>query len=394
MLSAHDQASESRTYLPVLDGLRFLAFFSVFVFHFPKLPNADQIPVLGWIYYRLSVFGWAGVDLFFCLSAFLIVRLLLQEHARFGGFDIGKYFIRRVLRIWPLYFLFIAIGFVVLPLFGGSIGPAWGSDVHASMVARHLLAMLGFFENFMQLLVGTLPSFVMQHLWTISVEEQVYLLLPLFAAAFIRWPVRVWAPMLAAVLLFGVLIRTSNLAAGLPDHITLLNPFARPDAFVFGALAGWLSLHPMRARFSGPGALAIGLGLLIAATYAPANAAGSWHALWFFPAIGAGFSLVLLHVALDEWPVWRWVLGNPVLAWLGKIFYGLYVYHRLGTALAIDAYKRFLTGVTASDGAAWVLVLLLALALTLIFSAVSYYAFERWFLVLKARYTRVASRHP
>jgi len=59
-----------RSYLPELDGLRFIAFFCVFMFHFPKLGEADQLPVLGWIYHRLSVFGWSGVDLFFCLSAF------------------------------------------------------------------------------------------------------------------------------------------------------------------------------------------------------------------------------------------------------------------------------------------------------------------------------------
>lgn len=100
-----------RFYLPQLDGLRFVAFFAVFVCHFPISSKWSRVP---WVS-AIADAGAYGVDLFFCLSSFLITALLLQEQAREGRARIGAFWIRRALRIWPLYFVVVAIAVVITP---------------------------------------------------------------------------------------------------------------------------------------------------------------------------------------------------------------------------------------------------------------------------------------
>ena len=87
-------AASHRFHLPALDGLRCIAFGLVFFHHLPIAPIAAL---------RTSQrFAALGVDLFFCLSAFLLTVLMLLERARTGRVDLGKFFVRRILRIWPL----------------------------------------------------------------------------------------------------------------------------------------------------------------------------------------------------------------------------------------------------------------------------------------------------
>ncbi len=88
-----------RFYLPEVDGLRFFAFLLVFIHHFRVSENV--------FFKYLHEFGWVGVDLFFLLSAFLLTYLLRREYSEKNNINIRFFFIRRVLRIWPLYFIYI-----------------------------------------------------------------------------------------------------------------------------------------------------------------------------------------------------------------------------------------------------------------------------------------------
>ena len=106
--------SQRRFYQPELDGLRFYAFLGVFVCH--TLPVEDKFySGLGmpwpWLWGPVIRSGSAGVDLFFVLSAFLITSLLLRERQQTGGISLRQFYIRRILRIWPLYFLVVTWAF-------------------------------------------------------------------------------------------------------------------------------------------------------------------------------------------------------------------------------------------------------------------------------------------
>ena len=100
-------AENSRFYLPELDGLRFFAFLAVFLSHVAQFSNGanEAKPAIIQIF---NLVGRFGVDLFFALSAYLLTVLMIREKDRFGRLDVRAFYIRRLLRIWPLYFTWIA----------------------------------------------------------------------------------------------------------------------------------------------------------------------------------------------------------------------------------------------------------------------------------------------
>ena len=113
--------------------------------------------------------GVFGVPLFFFLSAFLITELLTRELDQFGTISIKSFYTRRVLRIWPLYFTFI-FGMVLATQFTDKFGHISGSTQAAFSL---------FSGNCYITFNGWLPSYPIKPLWSISVEEQLYILLPL-----------------------------------------------------------------------------------------------------------------------------------------------------------------------------------------------------------------------
>jgi len=134
------------------------------------------------------VFEWAikfrevfsfGVPIFFVLSGFLISYLMLKEYKEQGSFNLNNFYMRRVLRIWPLYFIVLIIGFVLFPMLRTYL-------LHIPYVenANPLLYIL-FLSNFDQLKQGVLPFGVgLGPTWSVSVEEQFYLFWPLLLLLF------------------------------------------------------------------------------------------------------------------------------------------------------------------------------------------------------------------
>src|SRR5262245_32490407 len=111
-------------YRPELDGLRFFCFLAVFIGHScpinPLRQPIESAPVrelYSWLWSIPQASG-AGVDVFFTLSAFLITELLLREWERMGRIDIGAFYCRRALRIWPLYYTFLVLAWVIEPHIG------------------------------------------------------------------------------------------------------------------------------------------------------------------------------------------------------------------------------------------------------------------------------------
>jgi peptidoglycan/LPS O-acetylase OafA/YrhL len=153
--------SPQRFYRPELDGLRFYAFLGVFICH--TLPTSEEYYrglhlQLPWLWGAAVRAGTSGVDLFFALSAFLITSLLLKERLETGGVSLRLFYIRRILRIWPLYFLVIALGIQSLP---------W------HLVVGYVL----FVSNWMYVSLGAVRS-ICAPLWTVSIEEQFYIVWP------------------------------------------------------------------------------------------------------------------------------------------------------------------------------------------------------------------------
>src|SRR5262249_47880097 len=152
------------------DSLRFLAFLAVFVFH--AIPRTQELystfpPALNTIVRGVVSSAGCGVDLFFALSAYLITSLLMREIESAGRLDVRHFYVRRMLRLWPLYFGFV--GFAAL-LSRGMKSKSLGWQYVAGFV---LLA-----GNWVYTVLG-MPHSIALPLWSVSVEEQFYLLWPL-----------------------------------------------------------------------------------------------------------------------------------------------------------------------------------------------------------------------
>ena len=163
-----EAVTQPRFYFPELDILRFLAFLSVFIFHLPGY-RGDFYAHLGFVG-SVCLIGGFGVDLFFALSAFLITRLLLDERRTTGRLEVRLFYMRRILRIWPLFFFFLGLTFVLsrsVYLFAMRISPT--SSATWTRGIPGLALLLG---NF----VGATANPVIAPLWSICAEEQFYLL--------------------------------------------------------------------------------------------------------------------------------------------------------------------------------------------------------------------------
>jgi peptidoglycan/LPS O-acetylase OafA/YrhL len=162
-----------KIFFPNLDGLRFIAFFAVF-FHHTLIVSCfapDTGSPLNQFIFSLKENGALGVNLFFVLSGFLITYLLLSEKKEFGKINIPNFYMRRVLRIWPLYYTMVAAGFILFP-FIKKITGGIPNETHSPAF------YLFFISNFEMIRKGFADSSILNVLWSVGVEEQFYLVWP------------------------------------------------------------------------------------------------------------------------------------------------------------------------------------------------------------------------
>lgn len=340
-----------RFYRPELDGLRFFAFLFVFVAHAVK--HAPS-----WVGHVVHA-GFFGVDLFFVLSAYLITELLLREIDERGRLDVPAFWIRRALRIWPLYGLLWLLLVLVLP--SERPEPRY-AVAYALFAGNWACAAWGF------------PRSSISPLWSVSVEEQFYLLWPL---ALRLVPRKRLSTVAAAMLIVAQGARGYLWWSAAPHPAAWCNTLARLDPIALGVLIA-LALRSELPRLGRAARLGLALGSfllwVLADRYAPV-AGGPGPAMIGLPLAALG-GAGLLVAALGA----GGVLTARPLVYLGRISYGLYALH----VLAIHLSRRLHVAAPAE----W----LAALALTVVLAALSYHLYEQRFLRLKLRFTHVASR--
>ena len=223
-----------RIYFPNLDGLRFLAFFSVFLFHsfYTPYPAIQASTAYRWAH-GLTRSGDLGVNFFFVLSGFLITYLLLCERQATGRIAIGPFYVRRILRIWPLYFVVLLLGFGVLPIVRAHFGE------HEFHETAHPAYFWLFLANFNNLYYGCqTPTLTV--LWSVCVEEQFYLVWPLLVAAV---PTRRLGWLFGGILVANLLFRAWH-----QDNTPVLNlhTLSVIGDMALGGTAAWLCFQDNR----------------------------------------------------------------------------------------------------------------------------------------------------
>ncbi|MDB4956921.1 MAG: acyltransferase 3 [Myxococcales bacterium] len=354
-------------YIGELDGLRGIAILLVMIHR--MYPDARGTP--WWI-----EGGWIGVDLFFVISGFLIAGILIDTRQDPDYFR--NFYARRVLRIFPLFYLLVVgmfVGFSALD-HGAFVGQA-GSPLW-------YVLQLG---NVPESLLGRDPPYWIAPVWSLAIEEQFYLTFPLVVRAIDPRRLPSW---LAAFAIAALATRIAT-AALVPDRerIQYLFTLCRLDTIAAGCL---LAIFVRTARFEAlrhklPGPV----GLIAAASAVIAVATHLDRTTMFgrtfgYSVVAVGCSAVLLLVVLHRDDARTAILRNAPLRYLGKLCFGLYLLHRPADTIVRAVADRLGADVTSLG---WLPV---KIAFAVGLATISWFTFEQRFLGMKHRFT--SRKHP
>ena len=384
MLSATD-----RIYFKGLNELRAFAALGVIWHHIELYKYRDGIQSLYHTHFRglISGLGHNGVNLFFVLSGFLITYLLLIENERSGTVHVRNFYIRRILRIWPLYYLIVLFSLFVIPLIANAF-EIFKSETHYYSLIQ---ALPDHFATKLALLLFILPNFVLllkfkpivgaSQSWSIGVEEQFYYLWPWVMRKFQKrtiilicliWPLKlllVWAthfggtiwqlPVLKFFSKWLVNFQIELMSLGGLGAILLhiyrykmmafLQDF-RIKLIILAGIAIFLNLHFYQSHF----------------------------VLGFF------FCLLILSTTISG----GINVNNAMLSYLGKISYGLYMYHPIVMFLIFPQIHRLgISNIYFYN----ILVYVSVLLMTVLVSHLSFRYFENYFTNLKDKFAIVKS---
>jgi peptidoglycan/LPS O-acetylase OafA/YrhL len=366
---------EKKRYFPNLNGIRCIAALLVVFHHLEQAKHALGIAnVYDWPIIQHA--GRLGVGLFFVLSGFLITYLLLEEKGRFGNVDAKKFYLRRVFRIWPIYFLIIGLSFFVFPHISLLDYPGIDEKLEVHAVERLTLLLL-VLPNFAFVLYD-LPYWCAQT-WSIGVEEQFYYLWPWL----IKYPKRsipiilFFLAVTAGILFLGLYF--VNPSEEMKDSIitTFLGQF-RIQTMALGGLCAWLvykgKTRVLDVIFRKD--MQVIVYLLLAALFF-----SGVHFNGFLEVYALFFAFFVLNVSCNKNSIIS--LENPFMNHVGKISYGLYIYHVVVIVLIINILARY---APQWEGTLYQTVLyILAFVGSIAVASFSYSYFEKPLLAFKNR---------
>jgi peptidoglycan/LPS O-acetylase OafA/YrhL len=364
--SAIDPRLATRHRQPGLDLLRAIAIVLVVLYH---------AALFGFVLpYDVQRFGWIGVDLFFVLSGYLIAGQLLSALAGGKPPNVRRFYWRRALRILPAFLVILAIC-VFLPSWREypAMPPVW--------------KFLTFTQN-----LGLRGGTTFSHAWSLCIESQFYLLLPLLLLALARWRRGHWI-IPCAVVVCGMVIRAliarANLNSSDPSFAVwqkfIYYPtYARLDPLTMGVCLAaiehfrpswWAALMKMAKWIWIPGLAAIVLALLLAE-----DTLSITSCTLGFPLIALGFSALLLGAVSPELPFSR--VAIPGSAFLATVAYSVYLSHKLMIHWTLSFGAAHSISETSVTG------YFLMLSSVLLAGSALFFAVERPFLQMRQRYVK------
>jgi len=366
--------TKPRFYLPELDGLRFIAFLLVFIHNAPSISTSK-------IWTAFHEYGWIGVDLFFCLSGFLITKLLVAEREQTGDINIRNFYIRRVLRIWPLYFIYIAIGLLFI----------FRTDGWDAVIAAHLAGLTTFTYDVVYIFLTYKTFAVFFHLWTISYEEQFYAVIP--------WAIRKISPgkvnkirvYLFIIFIAGSAIRAMFIYFNAKHPAVYMLPITHFEAILGGIAIGLGLFDDLLDKINGVALLLIGLAFNAVVFTLPNTYEIGWSLMLTYPLVGAGITLIVFGIFKGTASPINRLLRNQLLVSLGKISFGLYIFHIASLSIiGLIADGRLNNNAPSAQNAT--IYFFGGLILTILFSILSYLTLEKPFLKLKERFAAIPSK--
>jgi peptidoglycan/LPS O-acetylase OafA/YrhL len=351
--------ADLRRHFHTFDALRFFSFFIVFLHHSP-IPNSS-------LFSFFTKSGRIGVSFFFTLSGFLITYILLHEKKIWGKISLKKFFIRRILRIWPLFYIMIIFSFLtpsILDLFNISYSnegyqPSWP------------MSFL-FLENYEMMITNNFPNVSpLRVMWSLCIEEHFYIFWGIFISIL---PTKKTPFLIIISILIANISRIIYNNLGIPT----LDLFTNIDYFAYGAIPAYilifrediiLKLEKISVIYK-----YIWVLFTLLLIFGIPNLENHWI-IFFEPTIfGICFSGVIAST-LSLKNEFR-INDNLWISKLGIYTYGLYLFHTIMINL-------FLKIKIYNSEYEWLLTTSLSLFTTIIISIISYHIFEKQFLKLK-----------
>ena len=349
-------------YRPSLDGVRGLAIILVVTHHLCHI-------VPGFLRYFAG--GYLGVDLFFVLSGFLITSLIIEENDHLGSVSLPMFYIRRALRLLPA----VAAALLATVIIGSLLGFSF-----IDITPLRFVSILGYFTNWVRAYESPNIWFL-SHFWSLAIEEQFYLLWPVFLIGLLALP-RKAALTIVVTLVAGsaALMVVLYLSGTYPQRI-----YSGSDTRAFELLTGCLASMMVHSRRlpawlseKSRNGLASASLVVLAAAFVIASPELPVMYIAGYQVITLCAALLILHAALDRSPISR-LLHSRILIWFGKRSYGLYVWHFPIYFLIAKLEMPWLAPI--------------AVALGVVASVLSYRFIESPFLRMKSQYEGSVHRH-
>ena len=353
-----------------LDGIRAIAAILVMFLHFFELTPDMGNKIVNTLKH-LAAFGQTGVTLFFVLSGFLITRILLSTKKNTNYFK--NFYIRRSLRIFPLYYMYLIIVFIIVPFFTHSLVPPKDSWYYWI-----------YLQNFA--ITFNWPHSEPTHFWSLAVEEHFYLF----------WPVLIYylnvkriIQAIAIIIIFSLICRILLLNHG---YEVFYFTFTNMDALAIGSVLAILEIRNKLNNRNAGFYFFMFLALFIPAVFLGIFISGQKlyiAQLLKLPVIAVSYFFLIIYVIkCSKNNILKRILSARPLAYLGKISYGLYVFHPICFVICMGLFKS----------GNIVLNFIFEFGSAIIIASISFYGYESFFLRFKNYFqysdTKVQTRDP
>lgn len=354
-----------------LNGIRAIASLIVLIFHIDQFLPMFGLASLG--FYETGMAGY-GVTLFFVLSGFLITRLLLIEKETCDRIDLPKFYIRRILRIWPIYYLVILFAVIIYLTVPHLITYPEGKVFITFALYSGLLA------NFaLGLGLNITP---IAPLWSVGVEEQFYVFWPLL----LRKSKKLLKTLLIIIIIY-LAIKSSMYFLG-KDRLYRLVSLCRFDCMAIGGIGAYL-VHNKSKYLNFlymPVIQAISWAILaVSVFYKPVHLFtlinDEFHAIVYL--------LIIMNVSNNSRSLMK--LDNKFFDFIGRISYGIYVYHVTVIIVLSLVFNQLFHFQATGSAVNYLLVFSSIVITTMAISYISYNYFETYFLKLKTKFSVIES---
>jgi peptidoglycan/LPS O-acetylase OafA/YrhL len=337
------------TRIPQLDSLRFIGFILVFTHHTALIETSGFV-------HQLKEIGWIGVDIFFALSAFLLTRNLIEEYNATKRIDRIQFLSRRARRILPLYIFYSCVMIMVATLILG----------HPFNWLR-ISGIYVFIDNLFTAFLGFNPIFLTGHLWSISYEVQCYIMLCVFLPVLFSKSREFKTVVIITLITLSIAIRYYLKSHDFSYTLSYTLPIPHVESFLAGILLAFRRKKLATSLYLLFTILSIVCLLILF------NCDGRNNYVFIYTYSGIFSGWIVYTVIHYRNKILDVVFQSIAIRYLGKISYGLYIYHLIANKISLNLFNNQLEGnLMAIAG--------LSLLLTILLSILSFEFFERRFL--------------